>query len=216
MHSKLQRTLTRGGIGIAAMALTVSSVGIVSAQDDQYVAMLLPENVNPRWESQDAAFFVEHMAEYAPDATVEVFNANNDTATQQQQAEQALTNGADVLVVVPIDGEAAAIIADMAAEEGVPALAYDRMMQSENTDFWVQASMFETGRSQAQHVVDNTAEGDTLVLLKGSPTDPNAGVIFSGQMDVLQPLFDSGERVLGWIGTRDGIRPSHASPWTRR
>ncbi len=52
-------------------------------QDEQYVAMLLPENVNPRWESQDAAFFVEHMAEYAPDVKVEVFNANNDTATQQ-------------------------------------------------------------------------------------------------------------------------------------
>ena len=143
MHSKLQRTLTRGGIGIAAMALTVSSVGIVSAQDDQYVAMLLPENVNPRWESQDAAFFIERMAEYAPDATVEVFNANNDTATQQQQAEQAPTNGADVLVVVPIDGEAAADHRRHGRKEGVPALAYDRMMQSENTDFWVQASMFE-------------------------------------------------------------------------
>jgi D-xylose transport system substrate-binding protein len=210
MHSKLQRTLTRGGIGIAAMALTVSSVGVVTAQDEQYVALLLPENVNPRWESQDAAFFVQHMAEYAPDAQVEVFNANNDTATQQQQAEQALTNGADVLVVIPIDGEAAAIIADLAEEEGIPALAYDRMMQSENTDFWVQASMFETGRSQAQHVVDNTEDGDTLVLLKGSPTDPNAGVIFSGQWDVLEPLFESGERILGYENWTQGWDPAIA------
>jgi D-xylose transport system substrate-binding protein len=181
MQKNHQRTLARCAVGMATLALTISSFGVAAAQDDEkYVAMLLPENVNPRWESQDAAFFLEHMAEYAPDAKVEVFNANNDTATQQQQAEQALTNGADVLVVIPIDGEAAAIIADLAEEEGVPALAYDRMMQSENTDFWVQASMFETGRSQAQHVVDNTKEGDTLVLLKGSPTDPNAGVIFSG------------------------------------
>jgi D-xylose transport system substrate-binding protein len=211
MYSKLQRTAVRCGVGVATVAMVMSSVGVVSAQDDsKYVAMLLPENVNPRWESQDAAFFVEKMKELSPDATVEVFNANNDTATQQRQAEQALTQGADVLVVVPIDGESAAVIADMGAEAGVPVLAYDRMIQSENTSFWVQASMFETGRAQAQHVVDNTKTGDTLVLLKGSPTDPNAGVIYSGQMDVLQPLFDSGERVLGYENWTQGWDPAIA------
>lgn len=211
MYSKLHRTAVRCGVGIATVAMVMSSVGVVSAQDDsKYVAMLLPENVNPRWESQDAAFFVEKMAEIAPDVTVEVFNANNDTAAQQRQAEQALTQGADVLVVVPIDGESAAIIADMGAEAGVPVLAYDRMIQSPNTSFWVQASMFETGRSQAQHVVDNTKAGDTLVLLKGSPTDPNAAVIYSGQMDVLQPLFDSGERILGYEDWTQGWDPAIA------
>jgi len=209
--NRTQRTLVRAGVGLATLALAASSIGSAVAQDDQkYVAMLLPENVNPRWESQDAAFFVQHMAEYAPDVKVEVFNANNDTATQQQQAEQALTNGADVLVVVPIDGEAAAIIADIATEEGVPAIAYDRMMQSPNTAFWVQASMFETGRAQAQHIVDNTKDGDTLVLLKGSPTDPNAGVIYEGQMNVLQPLFDSGERILGYENWTQGWDPAIA------
>jgi D-xylose transport system substrate-binding protein len=172
--------------------------------------MLLPENVNPRWESQDAHFFVKAMKELAPDATVEVFNANNDTAAQQRQAEQALTRGAKVLVVIPIDGEAAAIIADSAEEAGVPAIAYDRMMQSANTDFWVQADMHATGASQAQHVVDNSKSGDTLVLLKGSPTDPNAGVIFAGQMSVLKPLFDSGERVLGYENWTQGWDPAIA------
>lgn len=194
--------------GAAVLALATGFAGSAIAED--LVAMLLPENVNPRWESQDAHFFVEAMKEMAPDATVEVFNANNDTATQQRQAEQALTKGAKVLVVIPIDGEAAAIIADKAEEAGVPAIAYDRMMQSENTDFWVQADMFATGASQAQHIVDNTKEGDTLVLLKGSPTDPNAGVIAAGQMSVLQPLFDSGARVLGYENWTQGWDPAIA------
>ena len=48
------------------------------------------------------------MKRIAPDVTVEVFNANNDTSEQQQQAEQALTRGAKVLVVIPIDGESSA------------------------------------------------------------------------------------------------------------
>lgn len=99
------------------------------------MALLLPENVNPRWESQDARFFVESMAEIAPGVTVEVFNANNDTAAQQRQAEQALTRGTKVLVVIPIDGESSAVIADSATEAGVPTIAYDRMINSENTTF---------------------------------------------------------------------------------
>ena len=181
-----------------------------SAAASGYVAMLLPENVNPRWESQDAHFFVEAMTRVAPDATVEEFNANNDTATQQRQAEQALTRGAKVLVAIPIDGEAAAIIAESAEEAGVPAIAYDRMIQSEYTDLWVQADMEATGASQAQHLVDNTSSGDTLVMLKGSPTDPNALVIAAGQMRVLQPLFDSGERVLGYENWTEGWDPANA------
>ncbi len=195
-------------LGTAALAMSTGFGSTAMAED--LVAMLLPENVNARWESQDAFFYVQAMKELVPNVKVEVFNANNDTATQQRQAEQALTKGAKVLIVIPIDGEAAAIIADNAAEAGVPAIAYDRMMQSPNTDFWVQADMFATGASQAQHVIDNTAKGDTLVLLKGSPTDPNAGVIAAGQMSVLQPLFDSGERVLGYENWTQGWDPAIA------
>ena len=203
-----KRSLLKSGAATMTLAIAGFAAGGAMAQD--YVAMLLPENVNPRWESQDARFFVEAMAEIAPDVEVEVFNANNDTAAQQRQAEQALTRGADVLVVIPIDGDAAAIIADIAAEAGVPTIAYDRMIHSEHTDFWVQASMERTGEAQAQHVVDNTSAGDTLVLLKGSPTDPNAHVIFGGQMNVLQPLFDSGERVLGYENWTQGWDPAIA------
>lgn len=181
-----------------------------SAAAADMVALLLPENVNPRWEQQDAAAFLSTMAELAPDVKVEVFNANNDTSVQQRQAEQALTQGAKVLVVIPIDGESSAIIADTAAEEGVPTIAYDRMINSPNTRFWVQADMHATGAAQAQHVVDNTKSGDTLVLLKGSPTDPNAAVIHAGQVSVLEPLFASGERVMGYENWTPGWDPAIA------
>ncbi len=182
--------------GVATVAITAGLSARASAAD--LVVMLLPENVIPRWEQQDGRFFVEAMKTVSPDTKVEVFNANNDPATQQRQAEQALTRGAKVLVVAPIDGQAAAVIADDGKKAGVPVIAYDRMIQSKNTAFWVQADMFATGAAQAQSVVDLTKKGDTLVLLKGSPTDANAVVIAAGQMSVLKPLFASGERVLGY------------------
>ena len=191
-----------------AFALALASGSVAAAED--YVALLLPDNDQPRWENQDGRFFVENMKKYGPDIKVETLNANGDSATQQRQAEQALSRGAKVLVVIAIDGEAAAVIADTAASEGVPTIAYDRMIQSQNTSFWVQADLRASGRAQAAHVVANTAPGDTLVLLKGSPTDPNAPTIYHGQLDVLQPLFDSGERILGHEDWTPGWDPANA------
>ena len=157
MFSKLTKGLLAGSVAASALM----SAGGASAAD--MVALLLPENVNPRWEQQDAAAFVSKMSEVAPDVKVEVFNAGNDTATQQRQAELALTQGAMVLVVIPIDGESSAIIADAAAKEGIPTIAYDRMINSPNTKFWVQADMHATGAAQAQHVVDNTKAGNCSI-----------------------------------------------------
>ena len=195
---------------VGATFLAWGLAGAASASAEDMVALLLPENVNPRWESQDARFFQESMAELAPDVKVEVFNANNDTAAQQRQAEQALTQGAKVLVVIPIDGESSAVIAESAAEAGVPTIAYDRMINSEHTTFWVQADLEGMGFDQATHVIENTKEGDTLVLLKGSPTDPNAAVIHNGQLRALQSLFDSGERILGYENWTQGWDPAIA------
>ncbi len=200
--------LTKGHLTGMITASALAAAGTATAAD--MVALLLPENVNPRWEQQDATAFLATMAEIAPNIAVEVFNANNDTSTQQRQAEQALTQGARVLVVIPIDGESSAIIADTAAEEGVPTIAYDRMINSAKTTFWVQADLEGMGYDQAMHVIDNTSDGDTLVLLKGSPTDPNAAVIHNGQLRALQALFDSGERILGYENWTPGWDPAIA------
>jgi D-xylose transport system substrate-binding protein len=197
--------------GLLATTMLVSAgVAAQSVAAEDMVALLLPENVNPRWESQDAAAFVRTMAQIAPDVKVEVFNANNDTSVQQRQAEQALTQGAKVLVVIPIDGESSAIIADTAAEEGIPTIAYDRMINSANTTFWVQADLEGMGYDQAMHVINNTADGDTLVMLKGSPTDPNAAVIHNGQLRALTPLYVSGARVMGYENWTEGWDPAIA------
>jgi D-xylose transport system substrate-binding protein len=197
--------------GLLATTMMVSAgVAAQSVAAEDMVALLLPENVNPRWESQDAAAFVRTMAQIAPDVKVEVFNANNDTSVQQRQAEQALTQGAKVLVVIPIDGESSAIIADTAAEEGIPTIAYDRMINSANTTFWVQADLEGMGYDQAMHVINNTVDGDTLVMLKGSPTDPNAAVIHNGQLRALTPLYESGARVMGYENWTEGWDPAIA------
>jgi D-xylose transport system substrate-binding protein len=195
-------------VGLIAGTAMMASAHVAVADD--MVALLLPENVNPRWESQDAKFFVDAMKELAPNVKVDVFNANNDTAAQQRQAEQALTQGAKVLIVIPIDGESSVVIADSAAAANVPTIAYDRMINSKHTTFWVQADLNGMGYDQAKAIIDHTKKGDTLVMLKGSPTDPNAAVIYAGQMRALKPLFDSGDRILGYESWTPGWDPALA------
>ena len=85
MFSKINK-----GLLMTTIIFGTSFIAQSSAAKDM-VALLLPENVNPRWEQQDAAAFVRTMEAIAPNVEVEVFNANNDTSVQQRQAEQALT-----------------------------------------------------------------------------------------------------------------------------
>jgi D-xylose transport system substrate-binding protein len=84
------------------------------------------------------------------------------------------------------------------------------MINSKNTTFWVQADLEGMGYDQAMHIVNNTADGDTLVMLKGSPTDPNAAVIHNGQLRALTPLYESGARVMGYENWTQGWDPAIA------
>jgi ABC-type sugar transport system substrate-binding protein len=178
----------RPALGFVAALLTVTAVvGCGATQSEstsgeagakkggeKVVAFLLPENVNPRWEQQDAPFLKKELGKLDPDIRLDVYNANNDAAAQQRQADQALTKGADVLVVIPVDGEAAAAVTATAAQSKVPVVAYDRMIQGHDIAAWIQADMVAVGRDQAKWLVDHTKDGDTIVQIKGSPTDTNA------------------------------------------
>ena len=58
-----------------------------------------------RWETVDRLFL--QKAFDAAGVEVEIQNAEGDKATQQQQAEQAITNGAKVLLLVNLDSGSA-------------------------------------------------------------------------------------------------------------
>jgi D-xylose transport system substrate-binding protein len=173
------------------------------------VAFLLPENVTPRWEGPDRENFTSNLQELAPDAEIIVSNAVNDPARQLQQAEQALTQGAEVLVVAAVDQEAAGRIVQIAEQQDVPVIAYDRLIQNAPLDYYVTFDGRAVGEAQGQWLVENTEEGDRVAVINGSTTDDNAHWFKEGYDSVLDPLFESGERVEvddqfvpGWEPTR--------------
>src|SRR3954453_13343407 len=96
------------------------------------IALLLPESKTTRYETFDRPLFEAAVKKDCADCTIIYSNADQDPAKQQQQAEAALTQGANVLVLDPVDGKAAASVVASAKAQNVPVIAYDRAIDGAN------------------------------------------------------------------------------------
>jgi D-xylose transport system substrate-binding protein len=115
--------------------------------------------------------------------------ANSNDALQLSQAENLLTQGVQVLVVIPHNGSAAATMVDSAHKSGVPVIAYDRLITDSDLDLYVSIDAPKVGAMQAQYLVDRKPKGN-YVLIEGAPTDHNATLLREGQLRVLKPYLD--------------------------
>lgn len=128
----------------------------------------------------------------AAGAEVLVQSANSDDALQNSQAENLLTQGVDVLVVVPHNAKTSATIVESAHKLKVPVIAYDRLILDSDVDLYVSFDNVKVGELQAEALVKNHPKGNYL-LIGGAPTDNNARMFRDGQMNVLKPLIDKGD-----------------------
>ncbi len=102
-----------------------------------------------------------------------------------------LTEGVNVLVVVPHNGKSAATIVESAHKAGVPVLAYDRLINDCDLDLYVSFDNVKVGEMQADYLVKHQPKGN-YVLIGGAPTDHNALMFRQGQMNILKPYVDRG------------------------
>jgi D-xylose transport system substrate-binding protein len=159
-----------------------------------------------RWQ-RDRDLFVQRAHELG--AEVMVQSADGNDAVQVRQAENLLTQGVDVLVVVPHNGEIAASIVDSAKRQNIPVLAYDRIIRDSDVDFYISFDNVRVGAMQAQYLFDRAPKGN-YVLIGGSPTDNNARLFREGQMSVLKPAIDRGDiKIVADQWARDWL-PSEA------
>ncbi len=162
------------------------------------IALLLPETKTTRYETADRPYFEARFMELCPDCEIIYSNANQDANAQLSQAEAALTNGAQVLVLDPVDSAAAAVIAEMASAQGVPVIAYDRLiLDSAGVNYYISFDNERVGQLQAQSLVDRLSEleleNPQIVMINGSPTDNNAGQFKAGAHSVFDPLAEQGQ-----------------------
>jgi D-xylose transport system substrate-binding protein len=159
------------------------------------VAVLLPDSKSSvRWETVDRPSLQEAFE--AAGVEVEIQNAEGDKATQQQQAEQAITNGAKVILLVNLDSGSGAAIAANAASQGVKVIDYDRLtLGTDATDYYVSFNNEQVGKLQGEGLVEcmGDKQGAEIAVLNGSPTDNNATLFKNGYDSVINPKFESGD-----------------------
>jgi D-xylose transport system substrate-binding protein len=145
-----------------------------------------------RW-VQDRDLFVARAEELG--AKVIVLAADEDPEKQVMQAENLILQGVDVLVVVAEDGERASVIVDKAHEADIQVIAYDRLIQNPDLDYYVSFDNVKVGEHQAREIVNVVPKGK-FAYVGGSPSDNNAYLVKEGSMSILQPLIDKGDITL--------------------
>jgi D-xylose transport system substrate-binding protein len=164
----------------------------------QKVAVLLPDTKSSvRWETADRPLL--KAAFDAAGVPVEIQNAQGDTSTQQQQAEQAITNGAKILLLTNLDSGSGAAIETLAKARGVKTIDYDRLTLKGSANYYVSFDNVKVGQLQGQGLVDclNAAKvaKPRIAELNGSPDDNNATLFAQGYNSVLDPLYKGGKAV---------------------
>jgi D-xylose transport system substrate-binding protein len=199
--TKAQPAATEAPTAIATEAPTTmpeATATVSSSATGGKIALLLPETKTTRYETADRPDFEAKFMELCPNCEIIYSNANQDASLQLSQAQAALVNGAQVLVLDPVDSAAAAEIANQANTQGVPVIAYDRLiLNSSGVNYYISFDNVEVGKLQAQSLVDelNTLgiSNPTIVMINGSPTDNNASLFKQGAHSVFDPLVAAGK-----------------------
>lgn len=186
-----------------SVAVLLAAAGCKSdKKDTKKIALLLPEAKTARYETQDRPHFEAKVKALCSDCEVLYSNAAQDASKQQSQAEAALTNGARVLVLDPVDGTAARAIAEKARAAGAKVIAYDRLiLGTDAVDWYVAFEAENIGRFQAQALLDalKGKEQPTIIVINGAPTDPNAALLKKG----MHAVFDGKVKIAKEYDTPD-------------
>lgn len=202
-------------IPIIAVLLALSFVAAACGGDDEKadggdggaggdqgsIWVLLPDSASSdRWEKDDRRFFSQAFedAGLADGEDFTIVNAEGDAATQQSQAEQAIADGASVIVLTSIDTGSGATIIDQANEAGVSVVEYDRF----NTGgaggaAYVSFDNVQVGRAMAE-ILEPAIDAlgvDTpqVVMLNGGEEDNNSKLFRQGYAETVEARVDAGD-----------------------
>lgn len=181
----------------AGVALTAAAAPPAAAQDGPSVFFMLPNSTTIRFERRDAPLFVAAMEERMPEATVTVQNGEGDPTRQQRLVEDALAQGADLIVYTSSDANLAAGALKAAEEAGVPVLLYEHDAIGGKAEAHVLFNALAVGRAQGERAAEliEGMTGDDVVRIarvKGNQGEYGTNMYEKGQNEFLDPLIEQG------------------------
>ncbi|KAB1143341.1 sugar ABC transporter substrate-binding protein [Streptomyces luteolifulvus] len=195
--------MRRIAISVAAstLSLSLAACGALGASggsadasptkgNDITVGVLLPERTNTRYEDFDYPIIkakVESLTN--KQGKIAYANADNDAGEQAGQMQKMIDDKVDVILIDAVDSHAIAGTVKKAKEAGVPVIAYDRLAEGP-IDAYVSFDNELVGQVQGRTLVESLGEGvdtsDKVVMINGSPTDPNAKQFKAGALSELE------------------------------
>lgn len=164
------------------------------AKEKLDIGIVLPTKDEDRWLADEATFkqLIEEKGYKA-----EIMYSQADPAIEKSNVEALIEKGVKVLLICPFDGAAAASTVEMAKEEGVQVISYDRLiMGTDAVDYYVAFESAKIGEAMGQYLVDQAAAyggtGLNLYLYSGALTDNNSFTYFQGNWNALQPKIADG------------------------
>ena len=143
-----------------------------------------------RW-SKDISYLTQHLE--SQNAKVIVREANESQVEQARQVKEMIEKEKlDVLIIVPVNSDAAGKLVDYAKSRGIDVIAYDRIINNCDLDFYLSFDNLRIGEMQAEYLTKIKPRG-SYALLGGDPGDNNSLRLRIGQMNVLQPLIIRGD-----------------------
>ena len=159
--------------------------------------VLLPDSAtSPRWEADDRRYFQQEFKDAGVDYNI--VNAEGDAAQQQSQAEQAIADGASVILLVSIDTGSGATIIDNAKDSDVQVVEYDRFNTGGSGGAaYVSFDNVEVGRTMGRELepaIDALNKPKPrIVMLNGGEEDNNSFLFRSGYYETVKKRVDAGD-----------------------
>ncbi|HEY7590881.1 MAG TPA: substrate-binding domain-containing protein [Candidatus Limnocylindrales bacterium] len=112
-------------------------------------------------------------------------DAKSSAETQASNVENLITQGAKVVIILAQDGEAIKPAAASAIANGVPVIAYDRLIEDPKA-LYITFDNVLVGKLQAEAVLKVVSEGN-FVIIKGNKADANADFLRAGYVQAGVP-----------------------------
>jgi D-xylose transport system substrate-binding protein len=189
----------------AALLASASVMSLAAMAKDVTVGVSWSNFQEERWKTDEAAIkkaLDAHGAKYIS------ADAQGSPTKQLADVESLISKGANVLIVLAMDSEAILPAVKKAADEGIPVIAYDRLIESPNV-LYVTFDNVGVGRMMAKAILAAKPAGN-YAFIKGDKGDPNANFLFSGIAEVLKPAMDAGKIKNVGESYTDGWKPDNA------
>jgi len=195
---KLARTLP----ALTVVALGLSAIG---AAAQTVVGVSWSNFQEERWKTDEAAIKAQLEKLGAKYISAD---AGGSPEKQLGDIEGLMSKGAKALIVLAMDKDAILPAVNKALKQKVPVVAYDRLIETPGV-FYITFDNTEVGRMQARAVYKIQPKGN-YVMIKGSPTDPNANFLRAGQQEVIAEAVKKGDIKIVGDEFTEGWKPEVA------